>query len=398
MDSPAPSTTPPQPRTSAQPSSFDGEATYDGGDVDLFCKVLPTRWGVLLLSDAEDRPIQILTFRNLRQSVKRRLTETPAGELSKRVDYRSMVRRVRWRRVDSPFEADLIYLAWVSRHFPASADELLPNRPAWFVHVNPADPFPRYTRTTDLTAPGIYLGPIEGKEHAAALIEKLEGAFDLCRYHHILVESPRGRACPYKDMRRCPAPCDGSITLDAYRHMVALSLKVVLDPADEIRAQELRMRSAAAELRFELAGRIKQHIAELSLFGKGPYRHARRLDEFAYLILQRGSAPGSAKLFLATSTGITELAALLREPTDPGALIGLALQNASVSEASPPEPQRSRLLGIVAHHLFTTGKKAAGIFIPLSELTEAALVKGFKDLFKQVEPSAEEAEPVLSAP
>jgi len=91
-------------------SIFDHQLDFDpAGDFEEFVRQAPARWVVYLLSDADDRPVQLLCVKNLRNSLKRRLGEgEPDAGLSKRVNYRELVRRVRWRRVDSAFEADWI--------------------------------------------------------------------------------------------------------------------------------------------------------------------------------------------------------------------------------------------------------------------------------------------------
>src|SRR5689334_14877296 len=90
---------------------FDHHAEFDPvGDFDAFLKNVPAKWVVYLLADADDRPVQLLCVKNLRYSLKRRLggDEATLG-LSRRVNYREIVRRVHWRRVDSAFEADWLY-------------------------------------------------------------------------------------------------------------------------------------------------------------------------------------------------------------------------------------------------------------------------------------------------
>src|SRR6185295_16204268 len=66
-------------------------------------------------------------------------------------------------------------------------------------------------------ARGVFIGPIADKDTAGRLIERTIDAFDLCRYHHLLVQAPRATACAYKEMGRCPAPCDGSETMAGFR-------------------------------------------------------------------------------------------------------------------------------------------------------------------------------------
>src|SRR5687768_5396005 len=109
---------------------------------------LPARWAVYLMCDADGRPVQLLSVKNLRASVKRRLSEWVEGP-TKRVDYRALVRQIRWRRVDSALESDLTYLQVAREVFPESFAKIIPPRPAYFIHVDADDPFPRWVRTED---------------------------------------------------------------------------------------------------------------------------------------------------------------------------------------------------------------------------------------------------------
>jgi excinuclease UvrABC nuclease subunit len=217
----------------------------------------------------------------LRHSLKRRLQ----GEeitLTKRIDYREIVRKIYWRRVDSAFEADWVYLEIARQVFPSSYQGMVGFRPAWFIHVDPEAEFPRYVKTVKLAEKsGTYIGPLEDKHAAARLIEIVEDAFDLCRYYNVLVEAPHGRACAYKEMGKCPAPCDGSISMAQYHRMIEWSAATLADPSEMIHQQSDRMKHAAAELRFETAAKIKAFIDQLSQFGKGAFRHARPLRDFA---------------------------------------------------------------------------------------------------------------------
>jgi len=346
---------------------------------------------VYLMTDAEDRPVQLLCVRHLRNSLKRRLgPPDPSIPPSKRVDYRDLVRHIHYRRVDSDFEADLVYLAAARELFPNTYRDLVGFRPAWFLHVDPDAPFPRYTRTTDLSHPaGVLVGPLEDKQSASRLIELVESAFDLCRYHNVLVESPRGKPCAYKEMRRCPAPCDGSISLDQYRRMVELSCKVLVDPGDTVRAHETRMRQAAAELKFETAAKIKQYVDELSALGKGPNRFVRNLADFQFVSLQPGPPPGpSVKLFLITPGEITEEAALLPEPATasprahPGAtapLIRTLLERAESRRRPTLDAAAAERIGLVAAHLFRP-RNRTNPFIRLADLDEGTLALAYNDI------------------
>jgi excinuclease UvrABC nuclease subunit len=377
--------------------TFDRELPFDpAGDFDAFARDIPAKWAVYLMSDEAGRPVQLLCVKNLRYSVKRRLgiDEELTGP-NRRVDYRGLVRRVSWRRVDSAFEADCIYLEFARALFPQTYQGMVGFRPAWFVHVNPDSPFPRYTKTIDLSIrTGVLMGPLEDKHAAGRLVEQAADWFDLCRYYNILIESPNGKACAYKEMGKRPAPCDGSISMDQYRRLVDWSARSIVDPAELIRDQKKRMSAAAAELRFETAGKIKAFADSLGQLGKGQFRHLRRLADFNFLSLQRGPREGTAKVFLITPGAVEEIACLPHEPTRPADLLRLALSVAAEHSPSTVDAVGAERIGVVAHHLFLA-KAVHGVFIPMEEADEKSILRAYRDLLKQKAPEESETEGVM---
>jgi excinuclease UvrABC nuclease subunit len=415
------------------PPLLDGSIRFDPHeDFEAFLRRAPGKWSVYLLCDADDRPIQLLCVKNLRASLKRRLGGEEQIGPSRRVNYRDVVRHIYYRRVDGDFEADWLYYEIARQLFPQSYQGMVGFRPAWFVHVNPEAPFPRYTKTTDLSRPGLYIGPVEDKHVAARLIELVEDAFDLCRYYNLLIEAPKAKACAYKEMGKCPAPCDGSVSMEQYRHVIEWSARTLVDPGDSVRMHTRRMQQAAAELRFETAGKIKAYVEQLSQLGKGPYRHARWLKDFQFVSFQHGPRDNVAKVFLVTPGQIREVACMIDEPRWPAELLGAILHAADSfpspcksiqfeaaspgGKPSPPPspgvpgegaepgpaallglhlgPAEAERIGIVAHHLFTA-KGGHGIFIRLDELDEKKIVKAYRDLRKRPALEQGEAEGVL---
>lgn len=382
----------------AQSRLFDRHAEFDpAGDFESFLRLIPVKWAIYLLADAEHRPVQLLSVKNLRYSLKRRLggpgDEENAG-LSKRVDYRDLIRHVQWRRVDSAFEADIVYLEAARQTFPQTYRGMTGFRPGWFVHVNPETTYPRYTRTIEPThRTGVYLGPLEDKHAAQKLVHLAESLFDLCRDYSILTQSPHAGPCAWKQMGKCVGPCDGTISLEAYRELVAHSVSVLSDPHDHVREQTRRMQQAAAELRFETAEKIKVYVEQLSQLGKGSFRHVRPMKDFTYVSLQRGPREGTAKVFLITPGRVEELASLIHKPTKASDLLRLILETAAAR--SPRIDQTGiEVMGVVAHHLFQA-RAVHGVFLPLADVDEKSLVKGFRDLQKQKVQEPTEGEGVV---
>jgi excinuclease UvrABC nuclease subunit len=373
---------------------FDHHGDFDpAADFEAFLKSVPAKWVVYLLADADDRPVQLLCVKNLRYSLKRRLGGDESIGPSKRVNYREIVRRIHWRRVDSAFEADWLYYEAARQIFPHTYQGMVGFRPAWFVHVNPEHAFPRYVKTHDLDKSGILLGPLEDKHSAANLIELAEDAFDLCRYYNVLVEAPAGRPCAYKEMGKCPSPCDGTISMPQYRGLVEWSARTLVDPAPAVRDHTKRMQQAAAELRFEVAGKIKALVDQLGKLGKGPNRHVALLRNFQYLSLQHGPSEGTAKVFLITPGQIEEITGLISEPANPADLLRLAFERAAGRQAERLEQTGTERVGIVSHHLFSG--KHRGVFLRLGTIDEKAVAKAYRELQKQAPQDQTEGEGVL---
>ncbi|MGH7175769.1 MAG: hypothetical protein ACREJC_00185 [Tepidisphaeraceae bacterium] len=372
-------------------------APFDpGGDFDAFVKSVPARWVVYLMADEDARPVQLLCVKNLRASLKRRLGGGEMVGPTRRVDYRQIVRRIHWRRVDSAFEADVVYLEAARKYFPTTYAGMVGFRPAWFVHVNPDSQFPRWTKTIDLSiSTGELFGPLEDKHSAGSLIEELVDWFDLCRYYNVLTESPYGKACAYKEMGKCPAPCDGSISMDHYRHLTAMSASALIDPQSLVREHTDRMRSASSALNFESAAKIKAFVDSLSRLGKGPLRHVRRLRDFRHISVQRGPWSGTAKVFLITPGRIDEICGILSEPK-PATEIVQAAHHAAAARADGARLDEigAERVGVVANHLFGA-KSTHGVFIHLDECDDKAIAKAWRELQKQPDASATEGEGVV---
>ena len=351
--------------------------------LEAFLERVPAAWCVYLLADAAGRPVQLLCVKSLKASLRRRLGDEVVAEdsgPSRRIDYRALVRQVRWTRVDSAFEQDALYLEAARTFFPESYAGVLGFKPAWWLHLDPAADRPRPTRTTEPgQQPGHHFGPLPEKHAAQKLVQTVEDLFDLCRDAAALANAPAA-PCQWRQMGKCVGPCDGSIDLDAYRALVHHAASVLSDVPRTIENQRVRMSNAAAALQYETAGRIKQYVEKLETLRDGPNRHVRPIGQFRFLAVMPGRRRDSAKLFVITPGRVGALACLTQPPTQRRGEEVLRASLAAMNEpAGSLDKAACERMSLVAHHLFPS-RKTPGVFIPLADLDDRALAAAFREV------------------
>ncbi len=348
---------------------------------------IPAKPAVYLLADqgeaGDDRPLLLATVGDLRAALKRRLADMPSDAPTKRVAYGQICTRVFWRQVNSSFAANFWYARSARALFPETAEGLIPWRNSWWVAVERAGsaehlqvPHPRFRKTNNLGDPSLtYVGPVRDKHAAQRLVESLEDLFDLCRYHQILVQAPHGKPCAYKEMGKCPAPCDGTVPLDVYHRQIAAALGFA---TNETRQQwkedlEAKMRAAAGRLEFETAGRLKQRLQRAGLLDSDAFSILAPLEHFAFLTLQPGKGkPWIEPWVLHPGAGVAECLPQFHKKNLAAAAGSLAerchelLQRPAVATFSR---EQSELAALVAHHLFR-GENDHGIWLRLSDLRD----------------------------
>jgi hypothetical protein len=385
---------------------FDHSAAIDRAAASVEARMkwpeLPAKCAVYLLTGPDDatgeqeHPFLLATVGNLRAALQRRLTDVPAESHSKRIQYGQVCTRVHWRIVHSPFAANWWYWNAARTLFPDSYKQMLGFRPTWWIGVEKAAQFPKLRRVQDLDDSDLcYAGPIRDKTAAGKLIETIEDVFDLCRYHHVLLQAPHGKPCAYKEMGKCPAPCDGSVPLSWYHGRMAEAFSFIAGPGRMKwkAATEAAMKTAAAALQFEQAGRIKQRLSRAAMIEGEPFMHMGPLEEFAFLSLQ----PGQGKPYLEPwliHPGMTEpvrpLEQLHKKTLAAGVekLFETCRVMSETPIAAPLSERTTEQLGLVAHHLFR-GEDDPGMYMRLKDVLAAgprAIVDAAEKMFARKSP------------
>ena len=362
------------------------------GEAADWLKTVPAAPAVYALLDVDGNPVLLGSTANLRHAWARRLSTSSALAAPPRPDDRALTACVRYRRIGNAFAANWWYYRCARRLFPGRYRQMLLWKPAWFIWLDSQDIWPRWRIGPSAgRCHQACFGPLPGRACAQNLLTGLEDLFDLCRYYDILRQAPQASACPYKDMGKCPAPCDGSISRDAYLEQLRRTAEFLSSFTFQFAGQAgaagvestrhdltAAMRSAAATIDFHLAGRLKAKLTRLEELTGADFRHLNRLDRCRYLVLQKGFTARWIEPFLVLPQRIE---------------VGPAVKRAALAEASESwwqwiQHQRTtasgpaqayetpaswpveEVLGLLAWHLFRT--RDPGCYVPLWGIDSAA--------------------------
>lgn len=307
------------------------------------------------------RPVLILSTARLRDAILRRLGPDDAPNApSRSTDLRPVVRRVRAASAYSAFETDLLFLRLAHAMMPATFRAVMDRRRGWFVHIHAREQFPRFTVVPtsamhgSVPAAGELIGPVLDKHAAQRLTQTLEDLFDLCRFHHILVKSPDAAPCAYKELGKCPAPCDGSESLDSYRARVAEAIAFVRDPTRAEAARVSQMEHAARSQDFEAAQRHKAWLDNAqSILRNHRTRHAVGDWRRGWVVIASGPCPDRPRAFIIGPSGVS----VTHEP-DAGALIRAGEAPAA---DRPADDFTAAAIGLVCDALHRTPRRGERI-------------------------------------
>lgn len=263
-------------------------------------RVLPRAPGVAVFEDDQGRSVLVASGGDLRALAGERLSGDAGG---RRADLSSVVARVRASTVGGAFEADIVTLELARERAPAIYAALTDRWQAWCLRLDAGAPTPIWEKAdaarTNADA-GVLLGPMPDKDSAGRLGERLDDLFELCRYPRELRLAPRGTACAYKEMGRCPGACDGSETMSAYRERVRAAVAFAGGRRDDaIERAQLAMQDAARGQDFERAAMLKERVERLEagLRDRG-FGAVGSMERFAAALVLPGERRGWARVML----------------------------------------------------------------------------------------------------
>ena len=224
---------------------------------------LPTGPGVYVFRDSSERPLYVGTSKNIRTRVRNYFTAS-----EKRTRMAEMVQlatKVTAIECATALEAQIRETRLIAEHRPPyNRRSKQPQKSCWIRLTN--DAFPRWSIVS--AAPpdpdAALIGPFPSRRAATSAVEVLTQAYNLRTCTTRFGKHPQQSACVAGQLGRCPAPCDGTISLAGYADLVDLARTVTTDFGPVHRVLREIMQQFAGRNNYEQAALWRDRLATLA--------------------------------------------------------------------------------------------------------------------------------------
>jgi DNA polymerase III subunit epsilon len=240
---------------------------------------------------------------------------------AKTVELVSHVYAIETRAARSALDAALLEARLIRELKPPYNRMLKSAAPAYFVKLDLADEFPRLKVSTKLSARAgvIYLGPFIGRGNLDSSVRALSRILGLRTCDGRLEPDPDFSPCIYGQMGHCAAPCNLTITADAYNQRIGRAVAFMRGRSGPLMGELARAREqAATAMRFEEARRHHRDLEALAAFANRAERLSRVVTENNLIIVmppEPNAACGHPIAYVVLSGRL----ALVRDLDGPGA-------------------------------------------------------------------------------
>ena len=250
------------------------------------CTLAP---GVYQMLDPEGTVIYVGKAKSLRKRIASYFRT--AGERSPKT--RSMVAQIASIRVavtETEAEALLLEANLIKRHRPRYNILLRDDKSFPYIFVS-NHPYPRLGFHRGARRKGVrYFGPYPSAVAVRDTLNLLQKLF-LVRQCEDSMFAHRSRPCLQYQIGRCTAPCVGYVEPDEYAADVEASVRFLEGRSDQVIGDLVRrMETAAAELRFERAARLRDQIANLRQISEQQYVAGGEGDADVFALAREGEA------------------------------------------------------------------------------------------------------------
>jgi len=226
---------------------------------------IPTEPGVYLFRDAGGTILYIGKAKSLRTRVRSyfrggRNVGLKVQEIARRAETVDTI------VVSSEAEALILESNLIKEHRPRFNVQLKDDRRYPYIRVTVQEPFPRVLVTRRVRKDGSrYFGPYPSVRPMRRAIEVIKRLYTVRSCTYDLPREAPPRPCLDYHIGRCKAPCVDLQSESDYREMIGEILRILDGGIEEVRQEiSVRMRTAAAQLRFEEAARLRDSIEGLA--------------------------------------------------------------------------------------------------------------------------------------
>jgi len=228
---------------------------------------IPDGPGSYQFRDKDGRVIYVGKAKSLRQRLSNYF-QNPAALLPRTAQMVASAESVEWIQVRNDVEALMLEYSLIKQHKPRFNVRLRDDKSYPFLVLTTGDEWPRATvrRGRPARTEHKYYGPYA---HAYAIRETLDlllRTFPVrsCSDGKFVRHQRLGRPCLMYHIERCAGPCAGHVDHDQYTQLVAdFATFLEGETGPVVHRLESQMRTAAGNLEFELAARLRDRLASV---------------------------------------------------------------------------------------------------------------------------------------
>jgi len=226
---------------------------------------LPTSPGVYIFKDADDGVIYVGKAKNIRSRVANYFTRSGDGR-PKIAELRGRVRQIDFISTTSETEALVLEANLIKRHRPRFNASLKDDKSYPYIVVTTGDEYPRVFATrSSHDSRHRYFGPFPSAGSVHATLDVLNKTFQFRKCRGPEPGRRSGVPCLNYHIGRSSAPCIGAISKEDYDGIIADVISFLEGRVDNlIREREQKMKSAAKDMDFERAAKLRDEISALS--------------------------------------------------------------------------------------------------------------------------------------
>lgn len=267
---------------------------------------LPLRPGVYLMKNAAGRIIYVGKSRKLKNRVSQYFQNSEKNIKTARMV--SCVQDFDYILCDTEMEALTLENTLIKEHTPRYNIRLKDAKSYPYIKLTLQDAFPRLMMTRHRANDGAaYFGPYSGTSAVYEIIDMLNKTLGLpsCGRRFDGAQGAEGKpgasgrkACLYRQMRRCLAPCMPEADREEYARAVEAARRILTGKTGEVIAGlESKMQELAEAERFEEAARCRDSVAALKKLSERQKVVSDPTREFDLFALYSGDTCSCISLF-----------------------------------------------------------------------------------------------------